>query len=893
MFMSLSLVQLIFVFGTILSAGLCLTMSMLAFSSPLRKARPEINAYAVLMMGASMWGLATALMALSTDATIWRVLQSVKILGTYMIPVAWLLLALYISGIMVPRSYVLGLALIPVLGFLALVTNDAHQLYYASQTIITDNVPFPILRVTYGTWGIIMILVLMAITVAGALLLFRTIQQAVASYQERLHYVLFAGIVPFIVEAILLLNADASWALDYTPITILFSGLLLWRVLMRDSFQASALISHALIIDSLPNGVLVLDKQGDIVSGNEKLCLWLGVTSDQLKGTSLKQFIKQYPNLRPVLDRDRPTHKPIVLNNRHLEILRSAMRPTTRSRGDEQTPFMGEVWVFRDVTERVMTERALRINQQRYRALFDNSTDAIFIIDLERKIELANQRAADMLNVELDELIGQDSRRFVKEEENKDSISRLEQLLAGNNVPIYERIFLDAHGREIACEVTLLLVRDSAGNPMHIQTIVRDISERKQNEANMQARLEQLDIMHRMDEEINSTLDLQMVQMVGLDAALRLSQAEAGFIAIVEGEDVRIKHYIGAYEPEAMQVPLRYDVGITGRVLVNQEAELVLDVSLDPDYRADLTTTQALMALPLVSQERLVGMMVLETSHPERFSESNYKFMQVLVTRIAVAIDNARLYDYVREQLDELQRLYEELKDLESIKTDMIRIASHDLKNPLSVISGYVELMHLDKDQLSTEHQDFIGEISKSIQRMQNILQDILSLERMSQQAEMQTIDLTGIVSTATDEYIVQAQRRQQDYKVEITDVTIHLQGNEAQLYEATSNLIGNAIKYTPDEGEIRVDLVIQDDKSVRFTVCDTGYGIPESRQERLFQPFYRAKAEGTEHIEGTGLGLHLVKSIIERHGGTIIFESTYGEGSTFGFHLPADLVDV
>ncbi len=107
------------------------------------------------------------------------------------------------------------------------------------------------------------------------------------------------------------------------------------------------------------------------------------------------------------------------------------------------------------------------------------------------------------------------------------------------------------------------------------------------------------------------------------------------------------------------------------------------------------------------------------------------------------------------------------------------------------------------------------------------------------------------------------------------------------QLRQAIANLIGNAVKYTPDEGRVDVRFA-QGGQRLHFSVRDTGYGISPERQARLFERFYRAREPGTDHIPGTGLGLSLVKTVIERHGGQVWFESEVGAGSTFGFWLPA-----
>jgi two-component system, OmpR family, phosphate regulon sensor histidine kinase PhoR len=110
--------------------------------------------------------------------------------------------------------------------------------------------------------------------------------------------------------------------------------------------------------------------------------------------------------------------------------------------------------------------------------------------------------------------------------------------------------------------------------------------------------------------------------------------------------------------------------------------------------------------------------------------------------------------------------------------------------------------------------------------------------------------------------------------------------GDEAQLQEAFVNILMNAIKYTPANGRIQIRLR-QQDAFALLEIQDSGFGIPDELQPNLFRPFYRAKTQDTANIPGTGLGLHLVKNIIERHQGRMIFQSTYGSGSTFGFILP------
>ncbi len=234
-----------------------------------------------------------------------------------------------------------------------------------------------------------------------------------------------------------------------------------------------------------------------------------------------------------------------------------------------------------------------------------------------------------------------------------------------------------------------------------------------------------------------------------------------------------------------------------------------------------------------------------------------------------------------------LEITLERLSDLEQLKSDMIRIAAHDLKNPLSGILGYSQL--LLKTPLDEDQALFAKEILESGRRMLRIITDILSLERieaMVESARQQQVNFCELARKAYRENEAAANQKNQSYERVFPDATLYVKGDEGQLLEAVSNLIGNAIKYTPEGGKIIVRVWADDDQKLMFEVQDDGYGVAEKDQNSLFKPFFRSKSKATHEIEGTGLGLNLVKNIVERHGGTMRFESEFGVGSTFGFEL-------
>jgi PAS domain S-box-containing protein len=228
------------------------------------------------------------------------------------------------------------------------------------------------------------------------------------------------------------------------------------------------------------------------------------------------------------------------------------------------------------------------------------------------------------------------------------------------------------------------------------------------------------------------------------------------------------------------------------------------------------------------------------------------------------------------------------LKDLTRLKTHMIQMASHDLKNPLGVLIGYLDLMQYDIRANVMPDPTYIDHMHKTITRMETLIASLLDAQRAEREGGMQrvAIDPHELVDAVIDDNEAAAKQRDHALSREVQSALRPLRGDFTQLRQAMNNLVGNAIKYTPDGGTIVVQVRTEDDRFY-FSVMDTGYGIPLDQQDSIFQPYFRAKQSATEHIAGTGVGLSLVKEVIERHGGQVGFISTEGRGSTFYFWLP------
>lgn len=231
-------------------------------------------------------------------------------------------------------------------------------------------------------------------------------------------------------------------------------------------------------------------------------------------------------------------------------------------------------------------------------------------------------------------------------------------------------------------------------------------------------------------------------------------------------------------------------------------------------------------------------------------------------------------------------------KDLDRVKNEFIATASHDLKNPLTSIGGYAQLLS-HAGSLNDNQKDFVQRIQHSVKNMSELVQNMMSLAQTDLEAiqKHEPVELNVLLQEMEKEFALQAKEKLQSFVVCLSEKPLQLSGDPLQLRQAIRNLIGNAIKYTPQGGEINVKTGIQPGQ-ITIHVEDNGYGIPAADLPFIFNRFYRVRSGKASEIEGNGLGLAIVKSVIEQHGGEITVESQFGEGTRFQIILPMNYID-
>jgi signal transduction histidine kinase/PAS domain-containing protein len=554
------------------------------------------------------------------------------------------------------------------------------------------------------------------------------------------------------------------------------------------------------------------------------------------------------------------------------------------------TGISGGLIVAQNIHARRESEQALRSSEKRNRALLDALPDTMMVVQRSGIITEIHT-GADKRSCFPNQIVPGTSLSEIGMPADvvADAMLYIRVALTSQQIQSFAFSLPSEYGREEDSPV-YYEARVFALSNDEVLLLLRDMSAFKRIQDELQRHVEDLTIVRQVNSELSDKLNLTYVAQLALDAALRLSKADAGFLALQQqDEPLHLVHVIGAYDLRQVRQMLQDNQGLIAQVVRTQKPELLPDVAARKDYTPTLKDTCSVMVIPLVSNERLIGIVYLETRIAHRFRPERFQLLQLVTSPIAAYLDNARLYYQTQEQLQQLQKLYAEVAQLEQLKTDMIRIASHDLKNPLSAIIGYLDLLNVDMSNLKPQQQSYLEHVQTAAYRMQRLTSSILSLERiehMAQEHSREQIDLIELLNRCIKQQMDQIVERNQVMRRQFPDQPVMVTGDVIQLHEAITNLLVNASKYTPRDGTITV-ILQHDEGSAQVRICDTGYGIPAELQSRLFTPFFRVLTQETRSIEGTGLGLHLVRNIIERHQGKLFFESTYGKGSIFGFDLP------
>lgn len=400
------------------------------------------------------------------------------------------------------------------------------------------------------------------------------------------------------------------------------------------------------------------------------------------------------------------------------------------------------------------------------------------------------------------------------------------------------------------------------------------------------ARLDQVDALYNASQSILSSLDLDVILQRFAEQMTRLTRSASA--AICDFDPAARAGVVRAVWPEFAHTdesswrrgarlnftsPLLEPV-INRHEVVRYSAEQVREAF---GGKHGFERADELVVVPVFSPARTLGLALLHDDPAHRFTPADLQTCRALANQAAIAFEQALLFSEVRE--------------LERVKSEMIRLASHDLRGPLTRLQAYLDVIDRRFETLPPDRrQGYLRQAAEAADQMQQIISDLLSLERIEEQRQLrQPVVWAELIARAVDSVQADLAESPCTLTVDCPDTLDDGRGDPVRLERALSNLIANAIKYSPGGGQIIVRARAKDygeQRCVAVEVEDCGIGIPPEKQSQLFEPFYRVET-AADDFPGLGLGLSVVKAAVSYHNGSVYVDSEPGRGSLFGFRIP------
>lgn len=387
---------------------------------------------------------------------------------------------------------------------------------------------------------------------------------------------------------------------------------------------------------------------------------------------------------------------------------------------------------------------------------------------------------------------------------------------------------------------------------------------------------------------LNSTMDLRALLALIMRHAAAITDSESASIMLYDPDAKELRFVAATTSPierELLNIPVPLQGSLAGTILRENRVIALDDVTRDPRHfrGADARSgfdTRSLIGVPMRYKDQLIGVLEAVNKKAGRWTEDDRRNMLVLASQAAIAVKNAQM-------IDQLQRAYNELDELDKMKDDFIAIASHELRTPLSVILGYATFLKEDaKDDVSAH----ASAVLNSALRMRNLIEDMTNLRYLKMgEADLKKehIPLAAVLQSCQKDVQSMADAKGHSLTVDKPDISVVVTVDRIKFGMAITNLLYNAIKFTPSGGRIRLS-TMNKPNAVWIVVRDNGVGIPQDQLTRIFEDFYQVEDHMTRRHGGLGLGLSIAKALVEAHGGRIWAESDGpGQGSTFYINLP------
>lgn len=408
--------------------------------------------------------------------------------------------------------------------------------------------------------------------------------------------------------------------------------------------------------------------------------------------------------------------------------------------------------------------------------------------------------------------------------------------------------------------------------------------------AQLEHRIEMLNRLVEVSTRLNSTVHLDELLRYIMDAAAEITNSEAASV-LLWNQNTRELVFVATTTDSPIDVlgkPVPLEGSIAGTIMREREIVQVDDAASDPRHYSKLEEgdeqqfrTRSLLGVPMTVKNRMIGVLEAINKRDEPWTDDDRNYLSALAVQAAVAIESAQL-------VSALRRANDELNELDKMKNDFIAIASHELRTPLGVILGYASF--LQEGNNHPETRNHADKVMNSALKLRKIIEDLTNLRYLQQNAadlQLMTVSVDQLLSDARFDILTLLEASGQRLQVVPVDPNLHVNVDRARIAMALTNVLVNAIEFTPNNDRILVEAVPRSDE-VWIRITDHGIGIEEENLERIFDKFYQVENHMTRHHEGLGIGLSICRALVNAHKGRVWAESKgLNTGTTITISLP------
>jgi len=654
-------------------------------------------------------------------------------------------------------------------------------------------------------------------------------------------------------------------------------------------------------VETSPDAIIVTDLEGKLLMANKRAAELRGsAREDDLLGQNVFDFLVPEDRQRAFQDgletiqtRRAKNLEYTMLREDGSHLFVELSASVVKATEGKPRAFVG---VLRDITSRVRAREEIGRLKEFNEGILQNVAEGIVLQDAQGYLTYANPAVAALLGYSTGEMIGMHGAAITMPEHQHIIAAADQRREAG----LSDRYELELRTKQGSAVTVLVSGRPrfdpETGEFTGTIATFTDITERKLTEKALLRRNRELDLLNRVSRALSVILDQQQLYLTILDEVRQALDVAAASIWLIEsgtGELVCLEA-TGSERETVRGWRLDPGEGIAGWAASRGESVIVPDTRADPRHFKGVDQqiglgVRSIMSVPMRARRDVIGVLQVVDTTVNRFQPSDMTLIEPLAATAAIAIENARLFAKEEQRAAELAAALEQQKELDRLKDQFIQNVSHELRTPLGLIQAYAQLLvEGDLGELQPNQYEPVSVIARRTHVLTKIVDDLTAIwETEAKRTQTELVEFSDLVLNLVPDFKVAAENAGLSLEVQVEPDLPPVLGDSTHLGQMLDNLLGNALKFTPSGGTVSVWLR-QDGDDLLLRVSDTGVGIPADQMGRVFERFYQVDGSMSRRYGGAGLGLALVKDVVEAHRGQVLLESTEGKGSTFTVRLPA-----